>query len=82
MIFRYVKLVKATTGHQYAIECYDSTGVLVKTKDIDLTEIDKLCPKHAKLRMSKTRWGSAVFDRVTSDLKSILPLSRPKFIAE
>ncbi len=79
MDYRYIKLVKATDSHQYLIEHYNQHGKLITTEPIELSVLDKQCPNKTKLRMTKCRWGLAVFDERTKKRTRILPINEPSF---
>ena len=74
----YVKLVRATSGHGYEVECYSVDGAMMFTMPVQLAELDRLAPKHIKLRMKGCRWAIATLDE--DSLRTVLPVSLPRFM--
>jgi uncharacterized protein YjhX (UPF0386 family) len=74
----YVKLVRATSGHGYEVECYSDDGFMMFTMPVMLAELDRLAPKHVKLRMKGCQWAIATLDE--DGLRTVLPVSLPRFM--
>ena len=73
---RYLKLTKAVSQHGYVAEYYSADGVLVDTREIELSHLDKLVKSKIKLRVTKNNWGLIVLDR-NLNITSMLPISKP-----
>lgn len=54
----YVQLTKAPgKDYNYELNHYTKLGEFVMTTVIKLADIDKLCPKHIKLRVNGKTWA-------------------------
>jgi hypothetical protein len=73
---RYLKLTKAVSGHGYIAEYYSKDGVLIDTKTVELSHLDKLTKSTLKLRVTKQQWGLLILDK-NQKISSIFPINKP-----
>jgi hypothetical protein len=77
---RYLKLMKAVSGHGYVCEYYDKDGVLIETKEIELGYLDKITKSRLKLRVTKQQWGLIVTDKFNK-ISSVYPINKPSKVS-